>query len=137
MLNPMVSCKHPPQYLSGSGIASQETAISGFCQQVLLGILNSVLVWCQSMGWILRWGSLWMAFPSDSPSHFVSVFPPVSILFPLLKRTEACILWSSFFLSFMWSVNCILGIPNFGDNIHLSVSAYHVCFFMIGLPHSG
>jgi hypothetical protein len=27
MLNPMVGCEHPPLYLSGSGRASQETAI--------------------------------------------------------------------------------------------------------------
>jgi hypothetical protein len=33
----------------------------------------------------------------------------VSILFPLLGSTEASTLWSSFF-SYMWSVNCILGI---------------------------
>ena len=25
---------------------------------------HSVRVWCLYMGWILRWGSLWMAFPS-------------------------------------------------------------------------
>ena len=56
---------------------------------------------------------------------------------PLLRRTEAYTLWSSFFLSFMWSVNCILGIPSFWSNIHLSVSEYHVCSFMIGLLHSG
>jgi hypothetical protein len=55
----------------------------------------------------------------------------------LLRRTEAPTLRSSFFLSFMWSVNCILGIWSFGANIHLSVSAYHVCSFVIGLPHSG
>jgi hypothetical protein len=52
----------------------------------------------------------------------------VSILFPFLRRTESSTLWSSFFLSFMWSVNCILGIQSFWANIHLSVSAYHVFF---------
>lgn len=51
------------------------------------------------MEWIPRWGSLWMAFPSVSAPHFVFVFPPMSILFP--------------FLSLMWSMNCILGIPSF------------------------
>jgi hypothetical protein len=30
-----------------------------------------------------------------------------------------------------------LGILNFWVNIHLSVSAYHLCSFLIGLPHSG
>ena len=58
------------------------------------------------------------------------------VLFPLLRRTEISTLWS-FFLSFMWFVNCILGIPSFWVNIHLSVSAYHVCSFVIGLPHLG
>jgi hypothetical protein len=37
----MVGCEHLPLYLSGSGKASQETAISGSCQQALLGICNS------------------------------------------------------------------------------------------------
>jgi hypothetical protein len=31
-----------------------------------LGISNSVRVWCLQMGWIPRWGSLCMAFPSAS-----------------------------------------------------------------------
>jgi hypothetical protein len=57
------------------------------------------------MGWIPWWGSLWIAF--------VSVSPPMGILFPLLRRTKVFTLWSSFFLSFMWSVNCILGILSF------------------------
>jgi hypothetical protein len=38
-------------------------------------------------------------------------------------------------LSFMCFANCILGILSFWANIHLSVSAYHVCSFVIGLPH--
>jgi hypothetical protein len=40
-------------------------------------------------------------------------------------------------LSFMWSVNCILGIPSFRAHNHLSVSIYHMCSFVIGLLHSG
>jgi hypothetical protein len=84
-----------------------------------------------------RWGSLWMVFPSVSAPHFVSVSPPMCILFPLLRRIEVSTLWSSFFLSFIWSVNCVLGIPSFWANIHLSVSVYHVCSFVIGLPHAG
>jgi hypothetical protein len=52
-----------------------------------------------------RWGSLWKAFPSVSAPYFVSIFLPVCFLLPLLRRTKASILWSSFFLSFMWSVN--------------------------------
>jgi hypothetical protein len=61
----------------------------------------------------------------------------MGILFPLLRRHEVSTLWSSFFFSFMWFVNYILGIQSFWANIHLSVSAYHVCSFLIGLPHSG
>ena len=44
VLSPMVGCEHPPLYLLGTGRASQETPISGSCQQALLGIHNSVRV---------------------------------------------------------------------------------------------
>ena len=76
-------------------------------------------------GWNPRSGSLWMAFVSVSAPHFLSIFPRVSILFPLLRRAEASTLWSSL-LGFMWSVNFILTIPSFWSNIHLLVSIYHV-----------
>jgi hypothetical protein len=33
--------------------------------------------------------------------------------FPLLRRIKLSILWSSFFLSFKWFVNCTLGILSF------------------------
>jgi hypothetical protein len=62
------------------------------------------------MRWIPRWGSLWMVFPSVSAPHFISVSPPMSILLPLLRS---------------------LGIPSFWANIHLPVSVYHVCSFVI------
>jgi hypothetical protein len=42
---PLVGCKHLPRYLSGSGRASQETAICGFSQHALLCISNSVCVY--------------------------------------------------------------------------------------------
>ena len=71
----LADCKQPHLYCSGSGRASLETAVSGFCQQVLLGINNSVWVWCLQMGWIPMWGSLWMAFPSVSALLFVPAFP--------------------------------------------------------------
>jgi hypothetical protein len=45
LLTPMVGCEHVPLYLSGSGRASQETAISGAHQQAFPGIQNSVWVW--------------------------------------------------------------------------------------------
>ena len=89
MLSPVVGCKHPPLYLSGSGRASLVTEVSGSCRLALVGICNSVSVWYLHMGWIPRWDNLWMAVPSVSAPHFVSVSPPVSILFPHLRKTEA------------------------------------------------
>ena len=55
-------------------------------------------------------GQLWMAFPSVSVQHFVFIYTHESILFPFLRRIKAPTLWPFFFLSFMWSLNCILGI---------------------------
>ena len=75
VLHPMDGCKHPLLYLSGTGRASQETAISGSCQQALVGICNRVWIWWLFMGWILRWGSFWMVLPSVSAPLFVSVTP--------------------------------------------------------------
>ena len=45
MLSPVVGCEHSPLYLSGTGRASQETAVSDSCQQALVGIHNSIWVW--------------------------------------------------------------------------------------------
>jgi hypothetical protein len=58
VLSLMVGCKHPHLYWSGSGRASQETAVSGSCQQGLLGISNRVWVWCLHVGCIPRWGNV-------------------------------------------------------------------------------
>jgi hypothetical protein len=44
VFHPIDDCEHPLLYLPGTGIASQETAISGSCQQDLAGICNSVWV---------------------------------------------------------------------------------------------
>jgi hypothetical protein len=38
VLRPMDDCEHPVLYLPGTGRASEETAISGSCQQALVGI---------------------------------------------------------------------------------------------------
>jgi hypothetical protein len=72
---PMAGCKHLHLYCSGSGRVSQETYISCLCQQALLGISNSDWVWWLHVGWISRWCSLWMAFPSVSVPLIVRVFP--------------------------------------------------------------
>jgi hypothetical protein len=75
MVSLMVSCNYPHLYWSGSGTASQEIAISGSCQQALLDTSNSDRVRWLHIGWNLRWGSLWMVFPSISALFFVPVFP--------------------------------------------------------------
>jgi hypothetical protein len=137
VLHPIDLCEHLLLYLTGTGIASQETAISGSCLQNLAGISNSIWVWWLFMGWIPGWGSHWMVLPSISALNIVSVTPSMGILLPLLRRNEVSTLWSSLFLSFMSFANFILGILCFWANIHLSVNAYHMCSFVIGLPHSG
>jgi hypothetical protein len=55
---PIDDCEHPPLYLLGTGIASQEIAISGSCQQNHSGICNSIWVWWLYMEWIPGWSSL-------------------------------------------------------------------------------
>jgi hypothetical protein len=84
VFHPIADCEHPLLYLPGTGIASQETAISGSFQQNLAGICNSVWVWLLIMGWIPGWGSLWMVHPFISVPNFVSVTPPMGVLFPIL-----------------------------------------------------
>jgi|UPI00001C4523 uncharacterized membrane protein len=129
-------CEHPPLYLPGTGIASYKTAISGSLQQNLAGICNSVCVWWLIMGWISKWGSLWIVHPFVLAPNFVSITPFIVILFPILRRNEVSTCWSSL-LIFLCFANCILGILSFWANIHLSVSAYLMTSFVIGLPHSG
>jgi hypothetical protein len=51
------------------------------------------------------------------------------ILFPLLSWTEASTLWSSFLLSFMWSMSCIVGIP-----CSCALSFSKVYFYECGCP---
>jgi hypothetical protein len=126
VFHPIADCDHPLLYLPGTGIASQETAISGSFQQNLAGLCNSVCVWWLIMGWIPGWGSLWVVHSFISAPNFVSVTPSMGVLFSILRRDEVSTLWSLLFLSFMCFANSILGILSFWANIHLSVSAYHV-----------
>jgi hypothetical protein len=120
----MVGCDHPPLSLPGTSRASQGTAILRSCQQFLVGIHNSIWVWKLYMAWFPWWDSHWMAFPSVYTPNFASVSLPMGILIPLQRRPEVSTLCSFFFVSFMCSVNFILGILNFWANIHLSVNAY-------------
>ena len=56
VFHPIDDCEHPLMYLPGTGIASQETAISGSFQHNLTGICNSVCVWWLVMGCTPGWG---------------------------------------------------------------------------------
>ena len=99
------------------------------------------------IGWYILLFLLWGCKPLQSLGPFSSCStgdPVLSLLvgcepwvfwFPLLRRIEVSTLWSSFFLSFMWSVKYILGIPSFWAIIHLSVSAYHefFCYWVTSL----
>jgi hypothetical protein len=76
-----------------------------------------------------------MVHPFVLAPNFVSVTLSMGVLFPSLRRGEVSILWASFFLSFICFASCILGILSFWANIHLSVSAYLVTSFVIGLHH--
>ena len=95
VFHPIDDCEHPLLYLPCTGLASQETALSGSFQQ------NQLI-----MRWISGWGSLWMVHPFVSAPNFVSVTPSMGIVFPILRRSEVVILWL-FFLSFMCFANCI------------------------------
>jgi hypothetical protein len=99
VLSPMDDCEHPLLYLSGTGRISQETTISGSCQQALFGIHKVVYVFGEYIwdGSPDRTVSAW-SFPQSLP-HTLS--PSMGILFPLLNRIKVSTLWSSFFWSFM------------------------------------
>jgi hypothetical protein len=64
--HPIAECEHPLLCLPGTGIVSQETAISGSFQRNLAGICNGVCIWRLVMGWILSQQSL------DGPSFRLS-----------------------------------------------------------------
>ena len=112
VLHPMDNCEHPLLYLPVIGKVPQETVISGSCQQALVSICHSVWFLWLFMGGVPKLGSLLIVIPSVSLLDFVSVTPSMGILFSILRR-----------------------ILSFWANMHLSVSEYHVCSFVIGLPH--
>jgi hypothetical protein len=79
VFHPIDDYEHPLLYLPGAGIDSHETAILGSFQQNLAGMYNSVCIWRLIMGWIPRWGSLWMVHPFALAPNFVSVIPSMGI----------------------------------------------------------
>jgi hypothetical protein len=134
VFHPIDDCEHPLLCLPGTGLASQETAVTGSLQQNLAGVFNSVnLVADYGMdprvGQSLDGPSFHLSSKLCLCNSFHGCFVPYS------KKEQS--VHTLFFLSFMCFANYILDILSFWANIHLSVSAYHVSSFVIGLPHSG
>jgi hypothetical protein len=127
--------KHALLYLPSTDIASYKTAIPGSLHQKLGGICNSFWVRWLIIWWIPRWGSLWIVHHYVLVPNFVSVALFMGILFPILRRNEVSTHWFSLFLIFLCFANCILGVLCFWANIHLSMSAYLMTYFVIRLPN--
>jgi hypothetical protein len=86
VVHPIADCEHPLLCLLGPGIVSQQTALSGSCQQNLASVCNGVSVWKLIMGWNPRYGSLYMVHPFVIAPNFVSVTPSMGVFFPILRR---------------------------------------------------
>jgi hypothetical protein len=112
VFHPIDDCEHPLLYFPGTGIASQETAISGSFQQNLACICNSVCVWWLIMVCIPRWGSLLIVHPFILTPKFFSITPSMVSLFPIL-RNKVSTRWSSFFLIFLVFCKLYLGYSEF------------------------
>ena len=87
MLSLMVACEDPHLYLWGSGRASPETAVSGSCQQALLGICISVWVWCLRVGWIPQVGQSLDGLSFREDGSFIA-----SLCMPHAHRGKPCFL---------------------------------------------
>jgi hypothetical protein len=94
MISSMIGCQNPPLYLSGTYKASHKTAISGSCQQALVGIHNSVWIWwlCEMdphVGQSLDYVSFRFC------SKLCLCISSCGYFDPLLRSTEVSTLWSS------------------------------------------
>jgi hypothetical protein len=81
-----------------------------------------------------------MVISSVSTLKFVSVTPSMGVLLPPYKMDRS--IHTVMFLLPEFHMDCELYLGyfkllGFWAIIHLSVSRYHVCSFVIGLPHSG
>ena len=110
-LTPPLGTRYSVQWLAASIHLCNFKALAGplrrqLCQApVTVHFLAFVTVY----GMDPQLGQSLDSLPSVSALHFVSIFAPLSILFPLLRKTGSPILCSSF-LSFMWSVVQIAGM---------------------------
>jgi hypothetical protein len=84
VFHPIDDCENPLLYLSATGKASQEAAISESFQQNLAALCNAVWVWWLIIRWNPRWGSLWMVHSFGRPAiltelnrqNFLDTQPP-------------------------------------------------------------
>jgi hypothetical protein len=123
-LSPMVGCEHPPLYLAGSGRASQETAITGSCQQALLRILNSVWVWCLNMGWIPRWDNVGSKSGAETEEKAIQRLPRL-LLYRVLHGGRICMKEVSIYQ--MWSDHWLWKIRSWAANYTPSAPASDGC----------
>ena len=63
VIYPIGDCEHPLMCLLGPSLVSYETAISGSFQQNLASVGNGVSIWKLIMGWMPRYGNLYMVHP--------------------------------------------------------------------------
>jgi hypothetical protein len=131
VFHPIADCEHPHLYWRGTGIASQETAISGYCQQNLTGICNSVWVWWLFMGCIPRWSSVWMVHPSYTAQNFVSVTLSIVFWYFVPDSKEEQSMQTLVFLLLEFHVFCKLypGYSKFLDSYPLISEGMSCMFF--------
>jgi hypothetical protein len=112
VFSPMVGCKHPHLYWLGSGRASQETAISGSCQQVIK-LVSLLYLICQYLASAIVsgfGGYIWDR-PQVVPLDGIS-FSLCSTLCPCISSRQAQF-WVNIFEMFGWSKS--FPGPNWND----------------------
>ena len=82
VLHPMDDCGHPLLYLPGTGKASQETAISGSCQQAHVGICLVT-----GFGGRLWGGGFYLSWCYTSIAHALKLHAFKNILFIVQHNT--------------------------------------------------
>jgi hypothetical protein len=114
VLIPMDGCEQLLLYLSGTGRASQKTATSVSFQQALVGIHNKCLGLVIVHGMDTQVGQSLDGHSFSLCSTFCLCNSFHGCFDPSSKKDQSIHTMSSFFLSFMWFVNCILGVLSSG-----------------------
>ena len=109
-------------------------------------VVGNTTLYFHSSSWspgVLSYLYPFLILPSLSPHTVLSqpraslLLPPVIFLFPLLCGIEESSLDSSFLLTFLQSLVCIMVNLYFLANIHLPLNTYPACHFGPVFPYSG